>query len=72
MAYALWRRLTFRGASADERCRITRNTPRSKGLEHTYETPAIVDTFDALEVMGAAEGSTCGTGSQILISCVPS
>lgn len=29
-----------------------------------YATPAIVDTFEACEVLGAAEGSVCGQGSQ--------
>jgi hypothetical protein len=36
----------------------------------TYETPEIVDTFEALEVMGAAEGSV-GCGSQITATCLP-
>ena len=30
-----------------------------------YEKPEIVDTFEALEVLGAAEGFTCGNGSQV-------
>jgi hypothetical protein len=30
----------------------------------TYEAPAILDTFDPLEVMGAAEGAI-GCGSQV-------
>jgi hypothetical protein len=34
-----------------------------------YETPEIVDTFEALEVMGAAEGQVCGNGSQTTIIC---
>jgi hypothetical protein len=28
-----------------------------------YAAPAIVDTFEACEVLGAAEGSVCGQGS---------
>jgi hypothetical protein len=35
-----------------------------------YEAPLIVDTFDALEVMGAAEGAQCGTGSQVDIIAI--
>ena len=46
---------------------------RSKELEQMerfpYETPEIVDTFEALEVMGAAEGQVCGNGSQTTIIC---
>jgi hypothetical protein len=38
-------------------------------MELTYETPEILDTFAALEVMGAAEGSTCGNGSVVLLQC---
>jgi len=31
-----------------------------------YEAPMILDTFDALEVMGSAEGGTViGNGSQV-------
>ena len=30
-----------------------------------YEAPAILETFNALEVMGAAEGTAIGTGSLI-------
>lgn len=35
-----------------------------KAAAFTYETPEILDTFDALEVIGAAEGQSCGNGSQ--------
>jgi hypothetical protein len=28
-----------------------------------YATPAIVDTFEACEVLGAADGLLCGQGS---------
>jgi hypothetical protein len=44
---------------------------RSKALEETersaYETPEVVDTFEASEVMGTAEGQTCGNGSQVSV-----
>jgi hypothetical protein len=30
-----------------------------------YTTPAIIDTFEACEVLGAAEGLVCGLGSQM-------
>jgi hypothetical protein len=32
-----------------------------------YEAPAILDTFEAIEVLGAAEGQQCGNGSQTSI-----
>jgi hypothetical protein len=41
-------------------------------LDFTYETPEILDTFAALEVMGAAEGQSCGNGSQTLVICAVS
>lgn len=38
-----------------------------------YETPRLVETFEALEVLGAAEGQSCGNGSQTTaIICAPS
>jgi hypothetical protein len=30
-----------------------------------YVKPAIVDTFEACEVLGAADGLVCGLGSQM-------
>jgi hypothetical protein len=30
-----------------------------------YEAPMILDTFDALEVMGIADGLVVGNGSQV-------
>jgi hypothetical protein len=38
----------------------------------TYEIPQIVETYDALDVMGLAEGQTVGNGSNVApISVVP-
>lgn len=63
------------------RQRISREIPASRAagltlarhkeldLELIYETPEILDTFGALEVMGAAEGSTCGNGSLTYVLC---
>jgi hypothetical protein len=31
-----------------------------------YEAPMILDTFDALEVMGNAEGTAVGNGSLVI------
>jgi hypothetical protein len=50
------------------RSRMARHT-KEQEMEHmqrfTYESPEIIDTFEAAEVMGAAEGQTCGNGSQV-------
>jgi hypothetical protein len=37
-----------------------------------YEAPAILDTFEPNEVLGAAEGQQCGNGSQLSIIGIPS
>ena len=37
-----------------------------------YEAPAILDTFEAIEVLGAAEGQQCGNGSQMSVISIPS
>lgn len=40
----------------------------------TYDAPVVLETFEALEVMGAAEGFevyTVGNGSQVAIINVP-
>jgi hypothetical protein len=39
----------------------------------SYDAPRLVETFEALEVMGAAEGQSAGNGSQTnCIICVAS
>jgi hypothetical protein len=37
-----------------------------------YEAPAILDTFEPIEVLGAAEGQQCGNGSQTVSFSIPS
>lgn len=37
-----------------------------------YEAPAILDTFEPLEVLGAAEGQSCGNGSETSSIGIPS
>lgn len=34
---------------------------------HNYDPPRVLETFDALEVMGAAEGSVPGNGSELAV-----
>jgi hypothetical protein len=39
-----------------------------------YETPEIIESFDAFEVMGSGEGLevfTVGCGSQVSALCIP-
>jgi hypothetical protein len=43
-------------------------------LAIAYEAPAVLETFDALEVMGAAEGFevySIGNGSQVSVINIP-
>lgn len=54
------------GHFAETRGRIVHSLNKEERLETDYvgyEAPRLVDTFDAIEVLGAAEGVTCGNGS---------